>query len=277
MNRFLREFTRERPLFVVAVLLALPVPATAHDFWIEPASFRPAVGTDVPLKLYVGEHFKGDSLIYLPARIERFALLGPGGERALTAIPGDDPAARFRPDRAGLYTVIYRSTNDSVRFDTAEEFERYLDKEGLERVRQLNDYRTRLAHRPIRERFSRCAKALIAAGAAGAGADRPTGMRLELIAERNPYAQGHGDRVPVRLLYDGRPLAGALITAFNKTAPLAKIRLRTDSHGRVTLRLPRGGTWLVTAVHLLPAPGGDAEWESLWASLSFELPVARKN
>jgi len=51
----------------------------------------------------------------------------------------------------------------------------------------------------------------------------------------------------------------------------------SDSQGRVTLRLPRGGVWLATAVHLLPAPDRGAEWESLWASLSFELPAAGRN
>ena len=32
-------------------------------------------------------------------------------------------------------------------------------------------------------------------------------------------------------------------------------------------------TWLVKAVHMVQAPAGtDADWESLWASLTFEIP-----
>jgi uncharacterized GH25 family protein len=78
-------------------------------------------------------------------------------------------------------------------------------------------------------------------------------------------------------VYAGKPLAGALIIAFNKAAPADKIKLRSDADGRVQLRLPRTGVWLVTAVHLLPAARfAPAEWESLWASLSFELPAREK-
>jgi len=32
--------------------------------------------------------------------------------------------------------------------------------------------------------------------------------------------------------------------------------------------------WLVKAVHMIPLPkDGDADWESFWASLTFELPA----
>ena len=35
----------------------------------------------------------------------------------------------------------------------------------------------------------------------------------------------------------------------------------------------RAGVWLVKAVHMAPAPAeSGAEWESLWASLTFEVP-----
>jgi acyl-[acyl carrier protein]--UDP-N-acetylglucosamine O-acyltransferase len=34
----------------------------------------------------------------------------------------------------------------------------------------------------------------------------------------------------------------------------------------------RPGTWLVSAVHMVPAAVAEADWESLWASLAVELP-----
>jgi uncharacterized GH25 family protein len=49
--------------------------------------------------------------------------------------------------------------------------------------------------------------------------------------------------------------------------------IRTDAAGRVRVPLSRSGVWLVKAVHMIPAPAGaDADWESIWASLTFELP-----
>jgi len=39
------------------------------------------------------------------------------------------------------------------------------------------------------------------------------------------------------------------------------------------LGLPRPGVWLVKVVHMVPAPKDTgADWESLWASLTFEIP-----
>jgi uncharacterized GH25 family protein len=244
--------------------------ARAHDFWIEPASFRPAVGKRVPVALYVGQDFKGDSVIFLPGLFERFAVVTQGGEKPIDGIPGDDPAGAFTPAQTGLHTLVYRSTLAQVSFDTREEFDRYLDKEGLERVRALPGYRE--GRTPIREVYSRCAKSLVAVGGQASN-DHALGLRLELIAEKNPYAIGPKGELPVRLLFENQPLEGALIQAFTKAEPMKKIKVRTDKAGRAALKLDRPGTWLLTAVHMIPAPPkANAQWESLWASLDFEIP-----
>ncbi len=81
----------------------------------------------------------------------------------------------------------------------------------------------------------------------------------------------HGcEALPVRSLYAGRPLAGALVVALSRDDPGRRLALRSDAEGRVFLPLIRAGQWLVKAVHLRPAPADSgADWESLWASLSF--------
>jgi hypothetical protein len=79
--------------------------------------------------------------------------------------------------------------------------------------------------------------------------------------------------MPVRLTYRDRPLSGALVVAFNRRAPSEKLSARSDPDGRVRFRFPAGGAWLIKAVHMEPAAAGSgAEWESFWASLTFELP-----
>ena len=72
--------------------------------------------------------------------------------------------------------------------------------------------------------------------------------------------------------YEGQPLAGALILAMNRADPSTKVRARSGVDGRVSLGLSRDGAWLIKAVHMIPAAAGSgAHWESLWASLTFEL------
>ena len=83
-----------------------------------------------------------------------------------------------------------------------------------------------------------------------------------------------GQDLPVRLTYQGQPLAGALVVAINQASPAEKLRARSDKDGRVRFRLPRAGMRLIKAVHMIPAPAeGHADWESFWASLTFDLPA----
>lgn len=244
--------------------------ACAHDFWIEPTNFRPGVGSGVTVPIYVGQDFKGESVIYLPDLFERYVYVAPKGEKPVPGLPGDD-AGRIPAVEAGLTVVGYRSIRDRVAFDTPEEFATYLEKEGMERI--LVSEKRRADRRPISEIYSRAAKSLIYAGPVREGpADRPLGFRMELIAERNPYALRPGESFPVRLVYENRPLEGALVVAFTKDRPLEKLRARTDKQGRVRFVLDKPGVWLVTSVHMVPAPSrSEADWESIWASLTFEL------
>lgn len=232
--------------------------------------FRVAVGERVPLQLFVGQEFKGNTALYNPEQFERYVYSGPGGEQPVAGIVGDDPAGAIAIGAPGLYVVGYHSKEFDVTFDSFAEFEKYLVAEGLERNLALAGKRWKLS-RGVLELYTRCAKSLISGPRAEAdAADRVFGFPLELVAETNPYRQHD---LHLRLLYRGRPLEGALVVAFNKAEPSAKLKARTDKEGRVTFTLPRAGVWLVTSVHMIPTPWyARADWESFWASLTFDSP-----
>lgn len=244
----------------------LAAPAAAHDFWIEPSSFRPAPGERVAVRLRVGERLQGDPVPRNPERIERFAAVGQAGESEVAGIAGSDPAGWTSPAGPGLHWIVYDSSHARVEL-AGPRFDEYLAEEGLERIRELRQG----GEGPVREIYSRCAKSLLRVGEGSAGFDRALGLELELIPEKDPYGLKPGEALPVRLLYRGEPLDGALVAAM--ASPGSRVAART-SGGRVSLKLDRPGLWLVKAVHMVPATeGSGAEWESLWASLTFELPV----
>jgi len=244
----------------------------AHDFWLEPSSFRVEPGTAVELRLRVGEHFIGDALPRNPALLAQFIAAGPAGLRSVPGQNGMDPAGVIRLEQSGLVVVGFRSRHSAVDLKP-EAFNAYLAEEGLDHIAAVRGAREQ-PEGSVRELFSRCAKALLLAGAgSGDGHDRVLGFTLELIPDKNPYGMRAGDSLPVRLLYEGQPLEGALVVAMNSHDPASKVRGRSGRDGRVSLRLSREGAWLVKAVHMVPAPAGTgAHWESLWASLTFELP-----
>jgi uncharacterized GH25 family protein len=262
---------------LAAVLALLAGPALrAHDFWIEPSAFRPAIAQRLSVRLRVGQEFKGDPVPRDLGLLKRFVLVGPSGETVVAGVPNTEPAGFLSIPAPGLYTIVYTSNPEPVQLD-AKKFNDYLSQEGLETIRELRAQRGQ-SEAPDREIFSRCAKALILAGGGEAttgasGWNRELGLRLELIPGANPYMLTDGQVLPVRLLYGGKPLQGALVTAFTKEQPAAKISARSDAKGRVALKIDRPGIWLVKSVHMIPAPReSGADWESIWASLTFEVP-----
>jgi uncharacterized GH25 family protein len=262
---------RRAALTAALLALALAPGAWAHDFWIDPSSFRPAPGQRVIVRLRVGQRFKGDPVPRDPALLKRFAVLGAaGGETPVPGVPGSDPAGFITLTSPGLALITYASGRAPVQLDAAK-FETYLAEEGLEAVSAQRAKKGQTAA-PVKEVFSRCAKAYLAVGGTtGPGYDRVLGLTLELVPEKDPGALAAGSELPVRLLYRGKPLPGALVTAFSRDQPDAKVTARTDAAGLARLRLDRPGTWLVKAVHMIPAPAdAGADWESFWASFTFE-------
>lgn len=264
-------------LRLVLLLLLSGSALQAHEFWIEPTAFQPAPGQRVGVRLRVGEQFRGDPVPRDPKSIERFALIGPEGETPVEGVANTDPAGFVAVARPGLYQIVYDGALATTDLD-GEKFEKYLGEEGLERISSLRAGRGQTAA-PVKEVYSRSVKALIAVGGtAGQGHDRVAGLPLELVPERNPYTlAAAGARLPVRLLHRGKPLAGALVVAIPRGRPAAKVSARSDARGRVELPLDGAGLWLVKAVHMMPAPAATgADWESLWASLTFEIPARKE-
>src|SRR5689334_9671906 len=69
-----------RHVFPLLCSLFVAISASAHDFWIEPDSFRPPPGALVAIHLRVGEHLEGDEVGRNPDLIERFAIVTASGE-----------------------------------------------------------------------------------------------------------------------------------------------------------------------------------------------------
>jgi hypothetical protein len=264
--------TRHIAVYAVAVAIALGgTSLSAHDMWIEPATFSPTAGEIVPIKLRVGQDFLGDPLPRDPALINQFFVIDGEGRKPVVGRDGSDPAGFIRVATPGLLIVGYRSNPSAVDL-TAEKFNQYLKEEGLDAIAAVRARRGQTGG--ARDLFSRCAKTLVSSGTPREGqGDRPLGFTLELVAERNPVVMTASDDLPVRLTYENRPLPGTLVVAINRAHPGEKLSARTDKDGRAHFRLTRGGMWLIKAVHMIEAPvGAGADWVSYWASLTFDMP-----
>ena len=268
--------TRFLAFWSIAALALLARTGFAHEFWIEPSALRAATGTTIALRLRVGDGFPGEPVARNPRLLERFVVIDPDGkEIEVVGRPGEDPAGHARLDKPGFHVVAYRSRPSTIELE-ASQFEAYLHDEGLERISQWRAQHGQSGESG-RERYSRCAKSIIAVGGMQAaesstGFDRAAGLPLELFPTFNPAAVRAGETLTFQLHYRGAPLEGVLLGTFNPTDGATRLTARTDADGRASFTLPRGGLWLINAVHMTAVENDPKmQWESLWASLTFEI------
>src|SRR5438128_2450551 len=230
--------------WIVALGFALAaLPLFAHDVWIEPSSFAPELDQTVGLRLRVGQNLQGEPLGLVDGMVKQFVVHDASASRPVVTRLRAETAALMRVTTPGLQVVGYYSSPSFIELP-AEKFNAYLADEGLDpiisRRAQLNQ-----SSANGREMFSRCAKTLLRSGSTSDSQhDRRLGFPLELVAERNPYTIAPGQTLPLRLTYQDRPLAGALVVAANSLDASQKQSARTDSNGRVRFQLHAGGLWL---------------------------------
>jgi hypothetical protein len=256
--------------------------ASAHEFWLAPSHYRAGAGDSLAIHAFVGTGFRGEGLPFSTRRAVRLILQGAGSlDLAPLAVNGSFTFAELRfSDPAGLL-VAYESAWSPITLEP-DAFDAYLKLEGLDEP---------LAKRALlggaapegRERYARCAKTWIA-GTDPERALRPVGLALEIVPLADPVAS---EDPGFRVLYETKPLAGALVRAWRQpleadVRPLAAAardsvgpvcEARTGKDGTVRLRLIGSGEWLVSTVHMVAsADPVAADWESRWASFTFGRP-----
>lgn len=270
-----------RGFSVLVAGLMLTGTASAHDFWLQPQSWQVAPGKPLPFVVEVGHgSFRqqwgadGNHLIALKdlangGAVDVRPLFKPGGE-----VP--HLTRTFR--REGLHIISLVSTNaasdlPSIRFND------YLKVEGLT---PAIDARTRAGtmNRNGRELYSRRAKALVQVGRTSATDDalatRPIGLTLEIVPLRNPYSLGTDHVLPVQILYEGRPLPGALVKLTSLEFDAKPLRMiRSDANGRVSFNVPPVGDWLINVIWTKPVSSPQADFLTTFSSLTFGYPAKR--
>src|SRR5829696_5190757 len=96
-----------RPIAWIAAVVLAAGELCAHDFWIEPSTFRPAPGATVAIGLRVGQNFVGDPVPRSSQLVERFVVRQGGSEQPITGLENIDPAGWLRADGQGTAVIAY--------------------------------------------------------------------------------------------------------------------------------------------------------------------------
>jgi uncharacterized GH25 family protein len=138
------------------------------------------------------------------------------------------------------------------------------------------DARTRAGElgRAVRERYQKHVKAILQVGDTRTDAYRVVlGYPAEIVPLNNPYRLRIGDTLAVRALVDGNFVVNQLVIAGGEHDGRVReeVRARSDTAGvaRFVLRSP--GTWYVKFIHMVPVSGDSVNYESKWATVTFEV------
>ncbi|TFV86894.1 DUF4198 domain-containing protein [Oxalobacteraceae bacterium OM1] len=266
----------KRSVFLLGLLAAFfSAAAWAHEFWMESQPAVVQAGGSALLKLEVGEYFEGSQAGFSGTHTAAMRHYhGDETDDLVKRLPADGtlPVFGLPALQPGTHLIAYDSQPSLITL-APDKFHAYLHDEGLDAIiRQREASGT--AALPGRERYRRNVKHLLRAGGqSDATYAVRAGQRLEIVPLSDPYAKRPGDTLAFQLLFDGRPLAGALVKAWHKRSGQTTLaRVRTDQGGKAAVNLPYAGVWMLSVVHMIKAVDTkEADWDSFWGNLTFSL------
>jgi uncharacterized GH25 family protein len=260
------------------VLFVSCVSLFAHDLYLMPVKFEIREGDILQVVLNNGDSFPESEMSPVLDRVRDVKLISATGATPVEKL-------RVNGKRVQGEVVIPKGESFMLVAQTVpnafvlppKEFNGYLKEEGL---RSVIEWRKNHAatQKPGRERYSKFAKSLLSAGGSHKLHTLPSGLDIEIVPEKSPYDVKAGESLPVRVLFRSQPLADAQIetswagaNGANRTSVVG----RTDAQGRIEILLSAAGKWRIHTVWMEECPDKQvADWQSFWASLTFENEVA---
>lgn len=251
-----------------------------HNFWLTLRRERGVGATAEKLRVeaHTGHHFPGGESAVAPERVAACQLHTATGTTPLSGfqVEGQALVTETVLVDAGtpLAALILQPRSITL---AAEKFASYIaDEDATATV--APDFQAGVTTEPQHEIYTKYAKALLSVPTIATDSNdwvcHSVGHRMEIVPECHPALLCRGARLPVRVLFDGHPVAGVRVSS--GCAQLAQggyaAHVYTDAAGRAEVELPCAGYWFVRAHRLQRHPDPTvAQWESFWPSLTFQI------
>ncbi len=257
--------------FVVQLFCGL---LQAHDLYLLPAKFHVQKGVTLRVAFHNGDTFPASEVAPKASRLLEPTITGSAGTVAIRNLKeeGKETLGEATVNAAGTFIVSVRTAPNFIELE-AKKFEEYLKEEGLDQVLAWRKEHGE-ASRPGRERYSKYAKSVVQSGSSDAFFRHQMNFPIEIVPLADPYAIKAGSALTVQVLFRGKPAQGMQMEAAWADGAESKtvIAGRTDSEGRIDVAIPSKGLWRLHTLKMERcADQKAAEWESFWASLTFEI------
>ena len=257
--------------FVIVITVGLIL--QAHEFWLEPMKFKIKPGEELAVNFLVGENFTGQSWDLSKHRVEKMLLFGMGpSQDLLTRVPTAKGAKlKLVLNNPGTKVLAMTSNAGSIELD-AEKFNAYLKEDGLDDV---HDWRVKNGQENLgaKESYTRYSKLIVQVGDAIDDTwKKIVGHRLEISPNQNPAQLKAGDYMECKVNYEGKAVPHIQVKVWGHVGN--KIFLQnifSENDGTVKFPISASGPWMVSTVKMEKSKKPEADWESSWASLVFNI------
>jgi uncharacterized GH25 family protein len=267
----------KRKLIFLLVCIALTTNvATAHDLFLKLNEYVVEVNSSITVRLLSGSFTLSENTISRE-RMSDVSIVSPSG--AVTRPTDSDwqdvkntTMLALSPTEEGTH-ILGLSTKTREITLKAKEFNDYLSHDGIPDTLATRKRKGELK-KGVTERYSKYVKAIFQVGTNKTDSyKRPLGYAVEIVPQQNPYDMKVGQTLEVLCLKDGKPLVNQFIMAgreFNKRV-IVSSNTRTDSKGIAKIRLQGKGKWYVKFIQMTRLDEPQLDYESKWATLTFEI------
>ena len=263
------------PLLTLVGLLITVSLGAAHDLYIKMDSYVLAPNAPVRVPIINGT-FQGSENSITEDRVANVSLVHESGRRDLGTdgweAEGDTTFYPIRTGGPGTYVLGVSTLPRDLELGAAD-FNQYLAHDGVVDVLVQRALEKEL-DTDVRERYSKHVKAIFQVGERRSGGlDVVLGYPAELVPITNPYQLRVGGEMAVRATVDGNPVPGQLVLAGGDSGhgPVLIREARTDANGEVRVALDEPGRWYIKFIHMAKTTAPEIDYESKWATLTFEV------
>lgn len=264
------------PLLIALLSAGLLVSVHAHDLFLKFDSYFLPANTQATARLLSGTFRSSENAVKRDRMVD-VSLVAPSGARSKLAAEswrdeGNQAVLTLPTGAAGTYLAGVSLQPRAITLK-ARQFNDYLAHDGLPDT--LSERRrSRELNKGARERYSKHVKAIFQVGEQRSDAFKtPLGYPVEIIPQQNPYDLRIGDTLEVLCVKEGQPLANQFVMAGRDAGArlLPAPGARTDANGVARIKLAGAGKWFVKFIHMTKLNQPELDYESRWASLSFEI------
>lgn len=258
------------------LLFSLVLSVKAHDLFLKFDTYFLRANAKATVRLLNGTFRVSESAVPRD-RIQDVSVVTPAAgithpQETVWHNEGKTALIDLETGEAGTYVIGVSTKHKEYDFKAAE-FNKYLVHDGIPDVLAQRRKRGELGE-DARERYSKHVRAIFQVGDARTDSYKTLlNYPLEIIPQQNPYALTVGQTIEVLCTLEGQPLVNQSVTfGWESTGRASRpLTTRTNARGIARFKLISPGKWYVKTVHISKLANSAVNYESNWATLTFEI------